>query len=193
MNTQQTIFTTAVDIIEHHGSTALTMRRLAGKIGLTPMALYRHYKNRDRLLTAVAEQYFSAMAARWQAYAADNPYDRALALIGADLIQFSLEHPHIYRLMFIEPRADARTIPKNSGDNESPTFSIVVACVQRGITDGALHGGSAPEIALALASQVHGLVALRQGGRLHMSDADFRTCCEKAFVRAISAYKTDTN
>ena len=191
METRQIIFDKAVALLERHGSATFSMRNLANEVHVTPMALYRHYTNRDALLTAVADHYFDSLAARWQSYTTDNHHEQSLLLIGRDLIDFYLEHPHIYQLMFIEPRVNARQLPADASSSESPTFTIVVASVQRGIAAGELHGAQAPEIALALAGQLHGLAALHQGGRLKMPPTEFRKFCQKVLVRAINAYKVN--
>ena len=40
------------------------MRKVATAVGITPMALYRHYLNRDGLLTALADAGFDQLAER---------------------------------------------------------------------------------------------------------------------------------
>ena len=42
----------ARDLFLEHGAGGVTMRGVAARIGVTPMALYRHFDNRDALLTA---------------------------------------------------------------------------------------------------------------------------------------------
>jgi AcrR family transcriptional regulator len=192
MKTDELILDRATALIERNGVTALSIRNLANEVHLTPMALYRHYVNRGALLQAVTDRYFVDMADRWQSLAAKNQYEQTLILIGLDLIDFYLEHPHIYQLMFIEPRTGARNLSEKAGSSESPTFSIVIATVKQGIAIGELCDIKALEIALALAGQLHGLVALRHGGRLDMPNAEFRTFCQSAFIRAINAYKVHT-
>jgi len=189
MKTSELILDRAIALIERNGSAALSMRNLAHEVQVTPMALYRHYANRDTLLDTITNHYFAEIAKRWQAYADNNQYEQTLLLIGLDLIDFYLEHPHIYQLMFIEPQVHARNLSENSNLSESPTFSIVVACIQQGIAAGELQGSNAQEIALALAGQVHGLAALRQGGRLAMPPDKFRKFCQNALIRVINAYK----
>jgi len=189
MNTRQRIFDEAIALIERNGSAAVSMRQLAGEVQLTPMALYRHFANRDALLTAIADHYFADMADRWQGHTKGHDYEQALILIGIDLVDFSIEHPHLYQLMFIEPRPGARDLYDIATSSASPTLGIVMECVRQGMATGALQGNSAQEISLALAGQLHGLIALRHGGRLHMSDAGFRSLCQNACTRVLTAYK----
>lgn len=49
-----TIRDTALRLIDEHGLTELSMRRLADALGVQPSSLYGHYANKDEVLDAVA-------------------------------------------------------------------------------------------------------------------------------------------
>lgn len=49
------ILQAALDIVDAHGAEAVTMRRIAGELGVDPMALYRHVKDKDALLDGMVE------------------------------------------------------------------------------------------------------------------------------------------
>jgi AcrR family transcriptional regulator len=51
----------AVEIIERDGIDALSMRRVAGELGVATMSLYNHVENKSALLDAVAESVMSDM------------------------------------------------------------------------------------------------------------------------------------
>ncbi|BDU05680.1 TetR/AcrR family transcriptional regulator C-terminal domain-containing protein [Nocardia cyriacigeorgica] len=53
--TAVTIARTAVELADRLGLDGLSTRRLAGELGVTTAALYRHYADRDALLAAMAE------------------------------------------------------------------------------------------------------------------------------------------
>lgn len=54
---------TALQIADTEGLEAVTIRRLATDHGVTPMALYWHFSDKDRLLGAIAERLFSDVVA----------------------------------------------------------------------------------------------------------------------------------
>jgi AcrR family transcriptional regulator len=54
----------ALALIDAEGLDALTIRRLAQSKGVTPMALYWHFKNKEELLVGVAERLWSLMDTR---------------------------------------------------------------------------------------------------------------------------------
>jgi TetR/AcrR family tetracycline transcriptional repressor len=61
----------ALALGDAEGLDALTIRRLAQELGVTPMALYWHFRNKDELLAALAERIWSEIdtdidaSARW--------------------------------------------------------------------------------------------------------------------------------
>jgi AcrR family transcriptional regulator len=53
--TRASIIEAARDLAESEGIDALTMRRLGEKLGVAPMAIYRHFGNKDDLVDAVVD------------------------------------------------------------------------------------------------------------------------------------------
>src|SRR6266568_4823282 len=53
--TSERILHAGLRLIDEQGLEALTMRKLAQEFGVDPMALYRHFENKDALLDSVAE------------------------------------------------------------------------------------------------------------------------------------------
>jgi AcrR family transcriptional regulator len=73
----------ALALAEAEGLGAVTIRRLARELGVTPMALYWHFRSKDELLEAMAASIFEEVdlsvdaSARWQ--------DQLRALLGSML------------------------------------------------------------------------------------------------------------
>jgi len=49
----------AISLADAEGVDALTIRRLAQVLGVTPMALYWHFRNKDELLNGLSDQFWS--------------------------------------------------------------------------------------------------------------------------------------
>jgi AcrR family transcriptional regulator len=64
MSTAEKIVAAAGKLLDRECSAAVTMRRIAKSVGITPMALYRHFADRDGLLNALADAGFEEMAER---------------------------------------------------------------------------------------------------------------------------------
>ena len=51
----------AIALADAEGLDALTIRRLAQELGVTPMALYWHFRNKEELLTGLTDQFWSEL------------------------------------------------------------------------------------------------------------------------------------
>ena len=56
--TRQTVVEGALALADAEGLEAVTIRRLAKRLGVTPMALYWHFPSKDELLDGVAASLF---------------------------------------------------------------------------------------------------------------------------------------
>lgn len=57
------ILDTALRLVDRDGLDGLSMRKLAGELGVDPMSIYHHIPNKDALLRALVERVFTAMPA----------------------------------------------------------------------------------------------------------------------------------
>lgn len=92
----------ALESIEAQGTEGLSLRSLAQRAGVSKTAPYRHFADRDALLAALAEEGFreltEALSAARDRRAASTR--ETLAEMGSAYLQFALERPQLYRLMF---------------------------------------------------------------------------------------------
>ncbi|WP_169981821.1 MULTISPECIES: TetR family transcriptional regulator [unclassified Microbispora] len=74
----------AVELADAESLESVTVRRLAQELGVTPMALYWHVKNKDQLLVCVADHLLAEVAAEFDPAAPWNARLRVMveALIG---------------------------------------------------------------------------------------------------------------
>src|SRR3954466_15045845 len=87
----------AGELAESHGWAAVTMRRLAGVLGVTQPVLYSAFTSRQALVDEVALQGFSDIAAALGA-AGPTPLARMRAYL-----DFATAHPRVYEAMFSMP------------------------------------------------------------------------------------------
>src|SRR5664279_2431657 len=95
------LLTLAESEVEAVGHEALEFATLAGKAGVSKAAPYRHFRNREDLLIALAIRGFGLMKER-NANASrirGTATDRLRAACQA-LVDFAEERPQLYRLMF---------------------------------------------------------------------------------------------
>jgi AcrR family transcriptional regulator len=94
------IVRTALDMGDRDGGAdAMTMRRIAGELGCDPMALYRHFANRDALLDAVADLALSEVEDPDPAL----PWDERVAATATAVREAAVRHPGITAHMAARP------------------------------------------------------------------------------------------
>ncbi|RZS45057.1 TetR family transcriptional regulator [Herbihabitans rhizosphaerae] len=89
--TPAAIVTAALRLGDREGAEAMSMRRIAAAIECDPMALYRHFTNREALLDAVAD----AALTDAQDPGPDTPWSERLHTIMAAIRSSALRHPGI--------------------------------------------------------------------------------------------------
>ena len=80
----------ALRLGDEHGLEAVTIRRLAQELGVTPMALYWHFKNKDELLYGIADHALSTVRADRDA---GDPWPRQLRAMLEALVDVMRRHP----------------------------------------------------------------------------------------------------
>jgi AcrR family transcriptional regulator len=183
--TAQRIATAARRLLSKEGVDAVTMRRVANAVGITPMAVYRHYANRTGLLNALADEGFDELAARMAATRFSGDIEKRLARILDISLDHALENPRLFELMFLKPREGARQYPVDFKAGRSPTANLTVELIQEGMETGYFRKDDAWEIAFEMGALLQGLVMLYLGGRMAVSPARFRVFCRRSFWRYI--------
>ena len=88
--TRHVVVERALALGDAEGLEAVTIRRLAEQLGVTPMALYWHVKNKDELLTAMADQLLAEVTPQRDP---GQPWQVQLRAMVAALIRVIRAHP----------------------------------------------------------------------------------------------------
>jgi AcrR family transcriptional regulator len=91
------IVAVALDLLEEEGPSALSMRRIADRIGIRAPSIYEHLPDKRTLEAAIISVGFERQAEAFEA-AVEGAPDPLTAIAGA-YRSFALAHPHLYRLM----------------------------------------------------------------------------------------------
>jgi AcrR family transcriptional regulator len=92
----------ARELLESEGPEALTMRRVAERLGVRAPSLYKHLPDKDTIEAAIIAEGFAESAERFEAAVAANRR-RPLRALARAYRSFAREHPHLYRLMTEQP------------------------------------------------------------------------------------------
>ncbi len=102
----------AAELFAAEGYGAVSMRKIAQRIGYTPMSIYLHFNDKADLLDCICEQAFADLYRRHERVDAEigDPGERLKAGMRT-FIDFALQNPSYYRATFIRrgeamPRRD---------------------------------------------------------------------------------------
>jgi AcrR family transcriptional regulator len=182
-STKIRIATVARGMLMAEGADAVSMRRVAEAVGLTPMAIYRHFDNREALLRHVADECFAEIAEHWAAHVHRGTTAERLRAGVEDYLDFALREPKLYEFLFGERREDARMFPADFRAGRSPTLNLLAEQLTEGMRAGLFRGDDVWEAAITVAALLHGLVQLYHGGRIGLDEDGFRTLCHSAVRR----------
>ncbi len=143
----------ALGLLAENGADAVSLRAVARRVGVSAMAPYRHYPDKEALLAAVAMQGFDGLRAVLRA--ADNaaPAGQALVAQAVAYVRYALENPALFRLMFGPKRV--RTHPELTAAGDA-AYAVLAARVAAEAPADADRDARA----LGCWSLVHGLASL---------------------------------
>ena len=152
----------ARELLEEDGSAGLSLRAVARRAGVSATAPYRHYADRDALVSAVAAEGYRELAEQLAVVrpAPSTPDD--LAAVAVVYVRFALDHPALFRAMFAEPC--------DPTSEERVAATAVITEYVHGIVRDAFPGADdAGALATTVWALVHGLAFLHLDGKLDSS------------------------
>jgi AcrR family transcriptional regulator len=155
----QLIISAARDLAETDGWEAVTTRRLAERVEYSQPVLYSHFNGKDAIVSAVALDGFSELAAhlRRARQAAPEP-GQALRAVCRAYLEFAAERPALYQAMFILP-TDLKFASTETPPPLRASFDEFVSCFH---PDNKRRG----LFAEVLWSALHGTAVLSESGRI---------------------------
>lgn len=151
----------AMELLEDDGATELSLRAVARRAGVSTAAPYRHFADRNALLSAVAAVGYRELAGELIAAHPEPTTPEGIAALAVAYVRFALARPGLFRVMFAE-----------QCDANSPERVAAVAAIQEYLNSIVRQAfPSADEEAMAIATwgMVHGLAFLHLDGKLDAS------------------------
>ncbi|MBP3125959.1 TetR/AcrR family transcriptional regulator [Thalassospira sp. ER-Se-21-Dark] len=153
----------AENILIEEGPAGLSLRRLARLTGVSEAAPYRHFDGKDGILAAVAIAAFERFAEQLESAAESHPdHEERIMALGAAYVQFAVENPQHFRLIFGRERPPLDQYPelRDAADNAFDVLQRAVTSVDRKAEMTLAEAASAYNRALAAWSRAHGIAML---------------------------------
>ncbi|MGW2082995.1 TetR/AcrR family transcriptional regulator [Streptomyces sp. NPDC001939] len=168
----------ARELLEEDGSAGLSLRAVARRAGVSATAPYRHFADRDALVSAVAAEGYRELAGHLATAHPSPSTPDDLAAVAIVYVQFALDHPAMFRAMFAEPCDPA--------SEERVAATAVITEYVHGIVRDAFPGADdAGALSTTVWALVHGLAFLHLDGKLDTSTPEVVADQVRAAVYAL--------
>jgi len=164
-NLKEALIAAARRLIAEHGPQGFTLNEASKSAGVSSSAPYRHFRDRNALIEATAEEGFKLFRQRLLASVegAADPYD-ALSRMGAAYYAFALDEPGFYQAMFSSGLPNVGTPVAEAG---ARAFAVLEDSVKRlGAGEG-----QGRELALKIWAFSHGMAGLIGSGAVSAMEA----------------------
>lgn len=101
--TRERIVDEAIALLADEGPAALSMRKLAQRLGTSPMSTYHHVADKEALVEAIAERIMSEL----ERPAPDASWPDAVRTLAISFRSLTLAHPAAFRVLLSGPRPAA--------------------------------------------------------------------------------------
>ena len=170
-NLKAALLSASLELVRETGSGAFTLREVARRAGVSHNAPYRHFRDKEALLAALAAEGFDLLTAAMDkaSESASGPLER-FRLGGRGYVEFALTYPQHFAVMF-ELSIMSSRYPQTHAAGER-AFGALVRYVEGCQQEGVLPPGDPKPFALLAWSMVHGVAKLAISGRLPVSGSD---------------------
>ncbi|MFE3174736.1 TetR/AcrR family transcriptional regulator [Amycolatopsis sp. NPDC059090] len=178
--TRRALLDAAAGLLDSGGPEAVTLREVGARAGVSRGAPYRHFPDKDSLLTTIAAEALNRLADQVHAVRADSRVPAAETLHRglAALMAIGRGQPHLYRLMFAAPAGDSAAIEaaEQAGDRAMGEFLAIV-----GDLVGPEH---VRRFAALLLTSAHGITDMAVNG--HLSAEKWQVTAEELVSALVS-------
>ena len=190
-STAERIARVALAMLEKEGPEAVSMRRVAQAVGITPMAIYHHFPNREALLNTITDREFRKLLSHMKSHPVEGTLENRLAAVIEGYVDYAFARPCIFDYVFTRVRPDARRFPKDFRARRSPTLNPIADMLAAEMEAGLLKKDDVWEVAFALWAHVHGYVMLYRGGRIDLSEKEFRKLLDRSIGRLLHGLQAE--
>ncbi|MFI6771129.1 TetR/AcrR family transcriptional regulator [Streptomyces sp. NPDC050355] len=153
----------AIELLDERGMEQVTVREVARRAGVSPGAPFRHFADRQALLTAVADRILADFA-EWQIGMVAGAEGSVMRAFGLGFVRFAIRHPRRFELIKTRVFGDSQPaeLHQRLSDIERAFTDIIVADQKAGV----LRPGDPATVGLAGQAVVYGLSQMIVDGYL---------------------------
>lgn len=188
LDTSTKLLHAAREALLEGGLAGFSMRRVASACGVSATAIYRHYEDKDALLSAAVVSSFRTFSFYLMSCLHEPDALARFRHLGQRYFDFAREHPHDYQLIFMTPCAQLglTKLDQTSRQQIGGTFQLLQDRVAECQAAGLFRAGEPRSLAAYIWASYHGLASLFITGNLGATE-DETTALVSQHTELVSA------
>lgn len=182
-DTRERLLDAAEALIVEAGASALSIREVARRTGLTAMAVYRHFDGIDALRGALKDRGLAALLASHQGVLSESTPRARLVASARSYLSFAVEHPALFTLLFTGGNPPEEAARHAEMRRSATSFRFQVDRVREAIDSGLLPPGDPELRTIQWWAFFHGLAVLYNEGKLKLTREELDRCATEAIER----------
>jgi AcrR family transcriptional regulator len=167
LSTKAKILSAALERLLQQGPEHTSMRQIAGDVGITPMAIYKHFANKESLQLALLEAGYLVFEDYLNRHRGAEDAHQSLILLAQGFFDFSIEQAGYFELIFLSGRGLARIKGwEQATDAAKPTYRILHECVRSCVKEGLFSDADSRNTTLSMLAFCIGMSALYLSGNV---------------------------
>ncbi|MDD5053028.1 MAG: TetR/AcrR family transcriptional regulator [Sulfuricurvum sp.] len=172
-NLKESLLETALEMVDTEGLEAITLRELTQRLGTSRSAVYRHFDSKETLIIGVIQKGYADLDLLFTPIFQDRTHSVAerFEMMGRAYLEFAIEHPNLYRLLFGENyRHEREEACDYKDENQATGLYALIGLLLEAQEEGIIAKIDPIVQAATVWASIHGLASLMIDGHLMMSD-----------------------
>lgn len=148
-------------ILLKEGYRSFSLRRVAGRVGVTATSIYLHFKSKDDLIHTLIDESIQKLNEQLEETASEvtDPVSR-LEELAWTYAEFALEHPREYQIIYFVSSDEMARYPKEKFRQARKGYEILTRTIVDGIERGVMKEDDPRTASYTFWAQLHGVMSV---------------------------------
>ncbi len=170
------ILEAAKELFLDQGFEKTSIRNIADAIEYSPSTIYLYFKDKNELLFELHQEAFQGLIQKFiNVSPINDPFEQLIAM-GHEYLQFAIENPELYELMFLmSAPIDALECRDDIWEDGHTALNMLKMIIEACKVNGHFKNQDTDDLAMMIWANVHGFATLHLRKRMHMFPEEERT------------------
>jgi AcrR family transcriptional regulator len=169
----------AARLMSTRGISGITIRAIARDIGASPTAIYKHFPNRDAILTEVWELGFGELAREMEKPIDSEDCNERILTLTERYVRWAVGQPEVFDLMYAFDPNGLNLLPRDTPAS-NPAIVVLLREIRGCVDSGNWRKENLWDLAVTVWAQGKGLISLYRSSRIDVSGTEMPELCRRS-------------